>query len=159
MLTKPRQPGSAHETLGLMVEQAGGVKRVADFEDIKPSTVYKLLDPDQEGEYSFARVCRIVAHFGADAPAQLLASLAGGTYLPIPRTGDSRFADLTAESLLHIGQVSHDIIAAHSPKSDGGRDLTAREARQLLKPLGELLLDVSHLIALARRVADGEAQS
>jgi hypothetical protein len=161
---KPRVPGSAHETLALMTEQIGeiagadGVKTVADFEDIKPATVYKLLDPDQEGEFSYARVARIVGHFKINAPAHHMAQLAGGTFLPIPQGGDAKFNELTGAALAHLGQVTSEIIDAYSPKSDGGAAFTAREARHLLAPLSELLSDVSNLIAIARARADEESR-
>ena len=38
-MTKMRTPGSAHEALASFVEQAGGVKAVADFEGVTTSTL------------------------------------------------------------------------------------------------------------------------
>lgn len=159
---KPREPGSATDAMVAMERQIGaaagasGVKAIADFENIAPGTVYKMLDQAEAAEFSYARVARLTSHFRVSAAAEHLAMLAGGTFLPVPQGDGSRFSELTGAALAHLGQASHDIIEAHSPKSDGGSVLTAREARQLLAPLGALLADISNLIALARSVADAE---
>lgn len=159
---KPREPGSAADAMVGMASQIGkaiggdGVKAIADFENISPGTVYKMLDQHEPGDFSYPRVARLTSHFHVTAAAEHLAVLAGGTFLPVPNGGDARFNELTGAALTHLGQVTSEIISAYSPKSDGGTAFTRREAQQLLAPLGSLLVDVSNLIALARLLADEE---
>lgn len=158
--TKPREPGSATDAAVRMVNEIGdtvggdGVKALADFENVSTGLVRKWLDPLEESDISWGRMCRATAHFGVESGAEHLAMLAGGTFLAVRQTDDPRFNELTGAALQHVGQVAREIVEAHSPKSDGGAAFTAREALHLMGPLSDLLSDVSNLIALARAVVD-----
>ena len=75
-----------YQALSQMVAQVGiqegsddrlGVPMVADFLGMSPSTLYKLMDPDQGGDLSFVRVCQITERFGVPAAAEHLAGCAG----------------------------------------------------------------------------------
>lgn len=85
-----------HEVLAKLVSQVGekqagderlGVPEVAAFLDIAPGTLYKLLDPDQGGDLSYARARQISERYGATAAAEDMAQAAGGVFVPLASDG------------------------------------------------------------------------
>jgi hypothetical protein len=54
-----------------------GVPVAAAFLGITPSTLYKLMDPDQGGDISFTRVCQISERYGVTAAAEHLSDCVG----------------------------------------------------------------------------------
>lgn len=90
MRPQKRREGT-HEVLAKLVAQVGekaagddrlGTSEVASFLSITPGTLYKLLDPDQNGDLSYARVRLLTEHFGVTAAAEDMARAAGGQFDP-----------------------------------------------------------------------------
>lgn len=116
MRLKPKLPGSPHEALSRFFD-AIGVKRAADFEDCRPSTIYNELNPDQQGEISFSRVARLTEHFGSPIAAEYLARRAGGIFVALPA---SEAAASDAEALIKIAEASaHAVSAGWAARADG----------------------------------------
>ena len=158
---KPRQPGSAHEALELMVAEIGegqgtdawgGSKLAADFLNIKPTTFNHLLDPDHlTGQLSFARVAELVAHYRAVAPIRFLAGLVGCKVVKLPRVG---VATTEPNALLSIAKDSTEVLATGwAARADG--ELSPAEAREMRKQIGEA---VEALLELDARLEAGGAK-
>ena len=86
-----------YQALATMVAQVGmkeagheelGVPTVAAFLGISPSTLYKMMDPDQGGDLSFTRVCQISERYGVSAAAEHLSDCAGLVATPGEVNGD-----------------------------------------------------------------------
>lgn len=152
-MTKPRAPGSAHEAADELINQAGGVKVVADFEGVGTSTIYKMLDPEQtQTELSFVRVSRLTAHFKVSAAAEHLALLAGGRFVA-DRDIDAAPCDMTA--LCDLAAKSADAMGEFA-KARGDGEWTRDEIRTVRTELGELLVAVLAADARLARIENGE---
>ncbi len=141
---KPRRPGSAHAALALLMEQIGrtagnadaGVRLAADFEGVRPPTLYTELNPDLPGEISFVRVARLTSHFGAPAAAQLLADLCGCLLVKLPKeTAGDTLSQEAGESAQKFGQMMTDFGLA---LCDGS--IHAREGAVLKADVDQLLM-------------------
>jgi hypothetical protein len=164
---KPRLAEGPHAALArflreiaeLRGEDAGqGVRIAAEFEGIDPGTLYKQLDPDQAGDVSFPRVCRLTQHFGATAAAEHLAALAGGVFLPVPQGGGpSPWGELTASAGEDFARAMGDIVRALSPQSEGAAGVTQAEGRAILEKVDQAIRDMVRLRGLAQLAAEGVA--
>lgn len=125
MRMKPRPAGSPHEALSRFFDEIG-VKRAADFEDKRPSTIYNELNPDLPGDISFARVSRLTEHFGSATAAAYLARRAGGIFVPLPPANAS---PTDAEALIRVAETSaHAVSAGWTAIADGVITPAEREA-------------------------------
>ena len=123
---KPRAANGPHAALADLMTQiaasqgeepAVGVKLAADFEGISIFTFYKMLDPDQQAEFSYTRVARLTAAFRAPAAAEHLAQLAGGMFVPLPEAAP---AEADEAGLLKCARESTEALAsAWAAKADG----------------------------------------
>jgi hypothetical protein len=150
---KVRKPGSSHDALARLMTQIGesrgagdGVQLAADFEGKTRFTFYKLLDPDQDGEMSYARVARLTEHFRVPAAAEHLASLCGAILVMPPDaelTGDP-IDRISAEALKEISDMFSALAQA---RADGSIDLV--DAALILP---EIRSAMSKLAALEHQV-------
>lgn len=153
-MTKLRVPGSPHDAMAALVEAAGGVKIVADFEGVGVSTIYKMLDAEQpQAEVSFVRVSRWTSHFKVAAAAEHLALLANGTFLP-DHLVDAAASDM--EALCELASRSADAIGEYA-RARSDEVLTPKEARAVRKELRELLVAIHAADARMSRIENGEA--
>ena len=159
---KPRRPGSLHDTLvdfGAAIAASegesadAGPRLMADFLGLSVFTIYKYLDPDQKGDLSLMQAAQLAARFPVPQLAEHFAQLAGGTFLAVKGAGTGQFESLTGDALQHLAGVAQRIFEAHGVGSDGGADITPREAEAMLPLLLDLLVDVSGLVALARKLS------
>lgn len=150
---KPRQPGSPHEALARMMEEIGksrgagdGVQLAADFEGKTKFTFYKLLDPDQEGEMSYARIARLTEHFRVLAAAEHLALLCGAVLVAPPDvslSGDP-LDRISADALKEMSDVFVELAKARADGKVDGRDAAVilPEIRGAMTKLAALMLQV-----------------
>lgn len=160
---KTRAVGSSPEAMARMIgevatsmglDESAGAQIAADFEGISKFTIYKALDPDQPEDFPYGRVARLTSRFGVVAPAEHLATLAGGVFLPVPKEHDGAWAELSAEVAEHIGQLLSEVFKALSPASDGSTEITPPEADRILRDLQEVTRAVAAMTSMAR-VASG----
>jgi|GEM_PF-6740766 len=113
---KRKAPGSAHEALSEFFTEIG-VKRAADFEGVRVETIYKGLDPDQVGDFSFLRLARLTERFRSLVLADYLARRGGGVVLKLEaaqseETTLGRISGAamreTAEVFAELGQAMED---------------------------------------------------
>ncbi|MGF7161265.1 hypothetical protein FHS85_002900 [Rhodoligotrophos appendicifer] len=156
-LTRPREVGSPYEALARMVDQCGGLKPVAAFMGNSTSTVQRWTVPEEDSDVSFRLVSQIVDRFQASAPAEHLALLAGGVFVPLVGTEVSpHWGALTAESASAFAEAMGEVARALAPTSDGAGVVTRREARHLVKTIDHAIRDMAALRGLALAVAEGE---
>ncbi|WEK50336.1 MAG: hypothetical protein P0Y66_22285 [Candidatus Kaistia colombiensis] len=162
---KTRAAGSLHDALARGMSQiatsvgmheTAGPQVAADFEGISKYTIYKALDPDQRDDIGFGRVARLTSKFGMTAPAEFLATLAGGVFLPVSQDHEGAWAELSADVADHIGQLLAEIFRDLSPASDGGTEITPPEADRILRDLEVVTRAVATMTSLARK-ASGRA--
>lgn len=151
---RPREPGAPHDATVRLIEQCGGVERVAAFVGRRASSVYRYTDPDQSDGMPFAMVGQLTEHFGAAAAVEHLAMRAGGVFLPVPvEGGPPRWGALTAETARHFAQVMADIAEALSPGGEGAARVTPGEARGMVPDIDHAIRDLCELRALALAAA------
>lgn len=93
-----------------LVDQNGGVDRVAIKLGLQSPYIYSITHPLAKDELSFARVAALTSH-EAPAAAEYLAGLAGGAFLPVPcAEGDAQA--LTAESVRQHGEAIAMVVVA-----------------------------------------------
>jgi len=154
-MTKHRDYGTVKETIGRLVEGAGGYKRVAQLLDRGKSVVYGYFDPDASQEISFASVVKITKFTGATQAAEMLAHEAGGVFMPgVPEHAAPDLARFANMIVNESGDVVTAIVNALSPDSALPGDLTPAEAAQTLKEVDELIHAlVASRPGIARRAA------
>jgi hypothetical protein len=161
---KPRAPGSASQALALMSEQIGasqgmdathGVKLMADFIGKSVGTIYKMLDPDQREQLSFARVAQLTDRYKATAAADYLAQLANCLLVPLPPVEPG---DAIDEHTIRSAREYADMVAAIITAKRDGR-ITRPEARALLRDIRELMIELAALAEAIKAVADNSALS
>lgn len=153
---KPRAAGGPHEMLAELMEECGGVVAAADFEGVSKFTLYKELDPDQPAEMPFIRVARLSSKFGAHAPAQYFARLAGGTFIaldPAVAPG-TQLGRLSGQVLAEVGQMIEKLGAIVEDGAIAGKepDEFDREANEAITKIMELKLQVRAEAAAKRKV-------
>ncbi len=82
LAVKPRKIGTPKAVVAETYRQAGGVDRVMVKIGVGKSTAYAFTDDTAPDQISFARVAALTEP-GVTAPAEFLALLAGGVFLPI----------------------------------------------------------------------------
>jgi len=139
---KPRAHGSTKATVAALYAQAGGAKRIADLIGRSATVTYSYTDPDEPAQIAFDLVRKIVQFTGATAPAEDLAALAGGVFLPCSDADGQTFDALAAESARgDWGELTAALLQAHA---DGKLDKI--EERDILRRLDKLI----HALACAR---------
>jgi hypothetical protein len=82
-MTAPVTPGSAHDALDRLFEQVGGVKEAAHLLHVDEFRLHHARNPNDERDIGWTRVCQLSREPGATAAAEHLATLAGGTFVPV----------------------------------------------------------------------------
>ncbi|WP_370194402.1 MULTISPECIES: hypothetical protein [Aurantimonas] len=119
-MNKPR--AGIHRIVEEVIEAIGekesghasdGTQIVASFLGVSKSTVYKWTDDGQDGEISYLKLCQLVDRFGVSVPAEHMARLAGGVFVPLDATkGDARYMRTLREIGEGLQTVASDITRA-----------------------------------------------
>ncbi len=141
---KRREPGTTKAVVSTLIDEAGGVKRAAVQIGVSTTQLYAYAEPGEADEIKFDQVRRLVLASGATAPAEDLAALAGGTFLPIDSSCES-IAELSADSVKDHAELTSAILLA---LADGKVD--QNEARTLLPRVQEL---VRVIVCAQQRIA------
>jgi hypothetical protein len=129
---KPREPGTTKQVVSALIDAAGGVKRASVQLHRSATQTLAYTDPATPDEISFDMVRRLVMASGAIAPAEDLAALAGGAFLPCPQPDES-FEALAAHSAEDWGGFTATLLRACA---DGTLDqLDRRNLRERLDHL------------------------
>lgn len=130
---KPRDYASTKEVVTRALDQAGGIKKAAHLLGRSPTQTTAYSDPAAPDEISFDQMRRLVTATGAPAPAEDLAALAGGVFVPIA-AGSESFEDLVARSSTEWGEFISLLMRA---RADDKLDHLGR--RGILKELDSLI--------------------
>ncbi len=130
---KPRDYSTTKEVVTRLLDQAGGVKKAAHLLDRSTTQTMAYSDPATSDEISFDQVRRLIEATGAAAPAEDLASLTGGVFLPCDAPKEA-FDHLVAKSAKEWGEFIACVVKAHA---DGGLDQIER--RDMLRDLDNLI--------------------
>lgn len=151
---RPQKPRiGAHEALTRAFAEVGetargeaqlGVAEVAAFLGVSQGTLYKALDPDQAGEFSYVRARQITEHYGCRALAEDMAQAAGGVFTPLPdaKPGAEAWFGTLRELLDDMQTVLADLTKA----LETDNDVTAQEIVSL-KMREHLARAISDLVA------------
>jgi hypothetical protein len=158
---KPRQPGSVFDALVKFFTQIGeaegspgqGIEIAANFEGKSKFTLTHEIDPDdQKHRLSLLSAARLAGRFKVPALAEYFSTLAGGTFLPLPRRDIApRWAELTSAAIMDMGRFSSEIV---QDLADG--KISRDEAGRIIILLDEVQRHVAALRAMAGAVAAGE---
>ncbi|WP_342640920.1 hypothetical protein [Rhodoligotrophos ferricapiens] len=152
---RPRQAGSSFAAIALMLKQVGGVDTVASYTGRRESTVYRWTDPDQSDGIPFNIVCQISEHFGITTAAEHLAIRSGGWFLPNPAIEhDDELASAAAQAAAEYADLIHRYAKALDPKSEAGRQVSPREAGEMVTGIDELYRALAVLRALALAISE-----
>lgn len=144
---KPRTLGSPSEIQERMIEECGkSPKELAVFVNRRLGTVYGWSDPEASDGVPFNTLCQLVQKYRTTAPIHYLAALAGGIFLPLPE-GEDHLVDLSSDFALEAGEAVAEIIAARSPRSLGGVDLTEEERQRIRLRLHDVMRVMGSLLA------------
>lgn len=119
---KPRDYASTKEVITRALDQAGGIKRAAHLLGRSPTQTTAYSDPATPDEISFDQVRRLVSATGAPGPAEDLAALAGGVFVPIAACTES-FEDLVARSSTEWGKFISLLMRARTDDHFARRDI------------------------------------
>lgn len=137
---KRTQPyDSAAAVVARSYDQLGGVKRAMAAMGRKASQAYAYADGEQQMPFDCARA---LAAAGATAPAEDLAALANGMFVPLPDASRGELAAKASALAIEAGQTMAKVIAA---LSDG--KVTPDEARELLRECDETMSAAAYLRA------------
>ena len=146
-MQKPRRFGSPEAVVGQTYAQIkGGATTIADLLQRAKSTVYAYAEPRTAPEHvaiAWADICRIVQFSGATAPAEHLAALAGGGFVPPLDEATDTLSELHALSADAFGKLTADIIRALEDET-----VCARERVVILKALTATLRPLLQAYAL-----------
>jgi len=143
---KPRVYGTAKAAVAQVFEEAGGVVAVMELLELSRTRVYAFSDPNDDAELSFARIAKLTESGNATAAAEHLSGLAGGVYLPVAPAAESDWHTMAGHASRKNARVISRLLDALSPEDDTPGEVTAEEARELLKLVDEQL----SVLALAR---------
>jgi hypothetical protein len=146
---KPRPPGTVKGCVADLYAQVGGVERVMVRLGTGQAATYAYADPTREDEISFARVAALTSR-EATAAVEFLASLAGGAFVPMPKT-NSEVGQLTADAVRQSGESAAQLVQA---LLDG--KLSPDEARAALPDLTEAVQAYAQLLSTVAAIARGE---
>lgn len=107
---KPIDPELPKAAVQRLIDQSGGVQRVAIRINRAPPTVYAYADGQVSDEMTFAQVAQLTSPT-TPAAAEYLALLAGGVFFPMP-AADSEIGELTAESIERHGDAVAEVVRA-----------------------------------------------
>lgn len=144
---KPRPVGSTKAVITELVSQSGGREEAADILERSVTQVASYTDPETKDQISYDQVRRLIRATKSTIPAEDLALLAGGIFLPMGSSDDC-FHTLTAQSALDYGRLTSAILEA---SADG--KITHPEMRTILPKLDDLIRCLVH--ARAKLVHDG----
>jgi hypothetical protein len=130
---KPRSYATTKEVVTRVVDQAGGVKKVAHALDRSQSQTVAYTDPSLSDEITYAQIRRLTELTGVVVAAEDLAALAGGAFLPVPPEGQG-FDLLVSRSAKEWGEFIANVLKC---RADGKLD--DAECRGLLKELDILI--------------------
>lgn len=162
---KPRQ--GTHKVLADLVAEVGAnaetgqsaAEVVADFIDVDAGTLYKLLDPDQRGDVSYARVRLVTERFKVKAAADDLARLAGGIFVQIEPAVPSKA--IWHRSSREIGEEIQNVLGGLMTALEDDGDVDSEEIKTLR--LRAMIRDahgaLAALDANLARVEDAETES
>jgi len=145
---KPCDPELPKAAVRRLVDQNGGIKRVAVKLGLGPTQTYAVTDPTAPDELSFARVAALTSN-EAPAAAEYLALLAGGVFLPVGCVAAADVRGLTAESAREHGEAIGALIAV---LADGL--ISPSEARRALVEVDDSLRTLCGLRALLLKAID-----
>lgn len=132
---KPRR--GAHAALAAAVAEIGestrgepqlGTAEVAAFLSVSEGTLYKALDPDQAGEFSYVRARQITERYGCTALAEDMAMAAGGIFVRL--TGETVGSARYMKTIAEIGESIHAVVQNIATAAEDGR-IEAVEVRAL----------------------------
>lgn len=136
---RPQKPrAGAHKVLADLVGQIGakvhqnerkGMEEASAFLDIEESSLRKLLDPDQGGDVSYARVRRMTEHFAVKAAAEDLARLAGCVLVQIEPATPSK--PVWHRSAREIGEDVSNVLGGLMTALEDDGDVDAPEIKRL----------------------------
>lgn len=144
---KNRPAGSTEDVVNRAYEQMGGVKNVAHHcsvlgENKSKTQLYAYTDPDERDQITFDLMRRLVMLTGCTAPAEDLAALAGGFFVP-GQVDEASLHVLASKSAKEQGEfVSALFEAMHDPS----------KRRKALKELQEFM----HVLASLHTVLSSE---
>ena len=130
---KPRDYATTKEVVTRMLDQAGGVKKAAHLLDRSSTQTVSYSDPATSDEISFDQVRRLIEATGATAPAEDLASLSGGVFLPCDAPKEA-FDHLVARSAQEWGEFIACVVKAHADKK-----IDQIERRDMQRDLDDLI--------------------
>jgi len=159
-MTKRRDYDTVEEMLVRLFKDAGGEKRMAALLDLGLSYVYSFHDPQSPAAISFAQVLKITSFTGATAAAEMLATAAGGVFLPpVPRSAPDDLARIITNTVNESGDLVTVLVTALSKASPGGGALTHDEKCAALREADELLRAAAEARAVIARtdIVEGRA--
>ncbi|MCQ0987527.1 phage regulatory CII family protein [Jiella marina] len=158
---KPRR--GAHAALASAFAEIGerargeaqlGMAEVAAFLSVSEGTLYKALDPDQAGEFSYVRARQVTEHYGCVALAEDMAHAAGGVFtrLPEPQVGGEAWQRTIREILTDMQVVIADLSTALENDNDVSAQevVTLRMREHIARAVTDLVAHDLHLKAIAR---------
>ena len=133
---KPRR--GAHAALAAAFAEIGetargepqlGTAEVAAFLSVSEGTLYKALDPDQAGEFSYVRARQITERYRCSALAEDMAQAAGGVFVALDLNGkpDSQWQRSQCERL----RAAVETIEADAEALADDNDIDAEEIAAL----------------------------
>lgn len=157
---KPRR--GAHAALAAAFAEIGqgargepqlGMTEVAAFLSVSEGTLYKALDPDQAGEFSYVRARQITERYGCIALAEDMAQAAGGVFTRLPETsaGGEAWQRTIREILCDMQTVIADLSIALETDNDVSADevVSLRMREHLARAITDLVAHDLHLKAIA----------
>ncbi len=133
---KPRR--GAHAALAAAFAEIGegargepqlGMAEVAAFLSVSEGTLYKALDPDQAGEFSYVRARQITERYGCIALAEDMAQAAGGVFTRLPETSGS--GDVWQRTVREILSDMQTVLADLSIALENDNDVSPQEVVSL----------------------------
>ncbi len=143
----PIEPDMPKAAVRALVDQAGGIKRVATRLGYQgDSQVYAMTRETEPAEMTFAQVAALTDR-PSPAAAEYLAALAGGVFLPMPSSDDA-IGRLTGEAMREAGEAAAVLVEGLADGLTPADALAALpEVRDVIRTFSQLL---SQLQLLAR---------
>lgn len=135
---KARPYSSTKDVVTRLIDEAGGAKMAAHLLGCSPTQTVAYSDPATPEEMKLDQVRRLVSASGATAPAEDLAFLAGGIFLPMGSSEDC-FASLAAHSASEYGEFATLVMQA---MADG--KIGKLEKQDVLRELDDLIRCLVH---------------
>jgi hypothetical protein len=147
---KAREPGSIFDALDRGLTELGGAEVAADFLGKTKWTVLHEIDPDDEKHRMSVRTLGMLAQrFKLHALAHYFAACAEGLFIPMQRTTDPRWDQLTSKAFEDMGRLGSEII---TDLADGKFDVV--EARRALLLVEEMQRHFATMAGQLRNVIE-----